>query len=125
MNKEAFVRVVAARCGILLSDAHNLVGALLDSLTEGRYLIAFTDGRACRGRAVPPARRRDAARRPEAGWQAPQSSNRGRGGNPALQGRPVPSLASIPFQSLTTRDIPLYTPPVRIRQGAFFVSLLI
>ena len=113
MNKEAFVRAVAARCGILLSDAHNLVGALLDSLTEG-----LAEGERC-------LLRRDAARRPEAGWQVPQSSNRGRGGNPALQGRPVPSLASIPFQSLTTRDIPLYTPPVRIRQGAFFVSLLI
>ena len=114
MNKEAFVRAVAARCGILLSDAHNLVGALLDSLTEG-----LAEGERCLLRGVGTlhvVQRRG---------QAPQSSNRGRGGNPALQGRPVPSLASIPFQSLTTRYIPLYTPPVRIRQGAFFVSPLI
>ena len=109
MNKEAFVRAVAARCGILLSDAHNLVGALLDSLTEG-----LAEGERCLLRGVGTlhvVQRRGGKRR------NPR--------NPALQGRPVPSLASIPFQSLTTRDIPLYTPPVRIRQGAFFVSLLI
>ena len=47
MNKEAFVRAVAARCGILLSDAHNLVGALLDSLTEG-----LAEGERCLLRGV-------------------------------------------------------------------------
>lgn len=47
MNKEAFVRAVAARCGILLSDAHNLVGALVDSLTEG-----LAEGERCLLRGV-------------------------------------------------------------------------
>ena len=47
MNKEAFVRAVAARCGILLSDDHNLVGALVDSLTEG-----LAEGERCLLRGV-------------------------------------------------------------------------
>ena len=115
MNKEAFVRAVAARCGILLSDAHNLVGALLDSLTEG-----LAEGERCLLRGVGTLhvvqRRGGKRRNPRTGEEVEIPPYR------AVLFRPS---HRIPFQSLTTRDIPLYTPPVRIRQGAFFVSLLI
>nr|DAY65173.1 MAG TPA: hypothetical protein [Caudoviricetes sp.] len=66
-----------------------------------------------------PARRRDAAHRQEGRRQAPQSSNRGRGGNSPAQGRPFPPLASARFPSLAVPQKSLLSAPCPHPAGGF------